>query len=256
MNSRIFSGDVSHYRLQPHRHGFTYSLFMMYLDLDELPGLFDRQLLWSASRPALAWFRRQDHMGDTSLPLKQCVQDLILKETGRRHQGPIRLLTHLRYFGYCMNPVSFYYCWDETDKSLEFIVAEVHNTPWGETHCYVLDCQGADSDGGAFRFSFDKMFHVSPFMDMRQRYDWCLSAPGSDLMVDMNNYEEDKKIFNASMSLEARAISRSSLARVLLSFPFMTLKVITAIYWQALKLWVKKTPFYSHPGYMQQELKQ
>ena len=256
MNSQIYAGEVSHYRMQPHRHGFHYSLFMMYLDLDELSSLFKRYLLWSASGPALAWFRRQDHMGDNNLPLKQCVQDLIFEKTGKQHDGPVRLLTHLRYFGYCMNPVSFYYCWDKSDKSLEYIVAEVHNTPWGETHCYVLDCQGADIDGGAFRFSFDKQFHVSPFMDMCQRYDWCLSAPGSQLMVNMNNYEGDRKVFNASMSLQSEAINHKSLARVLVGFPFMTFKVIGAIYWQALKLWLKKTPFYSHPEYMQQELKQ
>ena len=182
--------------------------------------------------------------------------DLIFEKTGKQHDGPVRLLTHLRYFGYCMNPVSFYYCWDKSDKTLEYIVAEVHNTPWGETHCYVLDCQGADIDGGAFRFSFDKQFHVSPFMDMCQRYDWCLSAPGSQLMVNMNNYEGDRKVFNASMSLQSEAINHKSLARVLVGFPFMTFKVIGAIYWQALKLWLKKTPFYSHPEYMQQELKQ
>lgn len=255
MKSGIYSGQVGHYRLQPHRHGFNYSLFMMYLDLDELPTLFNSFLLWSSSKPALAWFRRKDHMGDQAHSLKECIQELILKETGKTHKGPVRLLTHLRYFGYCMNPVSFYYCWDEQDLALEYIVAEVHNTPWGETHCYVLDCQGVDNKEGTFRFSFDKQFHVSPFMDMCQRYDWSLSTPGSCLLVDMNTYEQSSKMFNASMSLEYQTINHSSLARVLASYPFMSMKVISAIYWQALILWLKKTPFYSHPKTMQEEIK-
>ncbi|NKB35648.1 MAG: DUF1365 family protein [Gammaproteobacteria bacterium] len=254
MKSAIYSGRVGHYRLQPHRHGFNYSLFMMYLDLDELPSLFNSFLLWSSSKPSLAWFRRKDHMDDEKIPLKDSVQKLILKETGKVHDGPVRLLTHLRYFGYCMNPVSFYYCWDKKDKTLEFIVAEVHNTPWAETHCYVLDCQSVDDNEDSYRFSFDKQFHVSPYMDMCQRYDWCLSTPGSRLMVDMNTYEQSSKVFNASMSLQHQTIDHTSLARILASYPLMTLKVVSAIYWQALILWLKKTPFYSHPKTMQEEL--
>ena len=140
MHSAIFHGQVGHYRLSPHYHGFNYSLFQMYLDLAELPQLFDRVPFWSARRPALAWFRRADHYGDPAIPLDMAIRQLILDNTGTQHKGPIRLLTHLRYFGICMNPVSFYYCWDENDKELRFIVAEVHNTPWNETHCYVLDC--------------------------------------------------------------------------------------------------------------------
>jgi DUF1365 family protein len=256
MKSCIYVGDVSHYREQPHRHGFNYSLFMMYLDLDELPGLFKPFLLWSATHPALAWFRRQDHMGDPAVSLKQSVQALIFSETGKRHNGPVRLLTHLRYMGHCMNPVSFYYCWDETDNRLEYIVAEVHNTPWKETHCYVLNCQGADMDEGAFRFCFDKKFHVSPFMDMCQQYQWCLSTPGYQLRVDMDSFEDELKMFNAGMCLERKPINQFSLARVLVDFPLMTMKVVTAIYWQALKLWIRKTPFYSHPENIEQELKQ
>ena len=256
MKSCIYSGRVGHYRLHPHRHGFHYSLFMMYLDLDELPSLFDSFLCWSSSKPALAWFRRKDHMGEEELDLKQSVQKLVFQQTGKTHSGPVRLLTHLRYFGYCMNPVSFYYCWDEQDKTLEYIVAEVHNTPWGETHCYVLDCQSVTNKAGSFRFSFDKQFHVSPFMPMTQRYDWSMSTPGAELMVDMNTYEESSKMFNASMALEHQSISHSSLARVLASYPLMTIKVISAIYWQALKLWMKKTPFYSHPKNLQEKLEQ
>ena len=252
MKSCIYTGKVSHQRLAPHQHGFSYTLFMMYLDLEELPAVFEPFLLWSAKRPALAWFRRKDHMGDVRKPLIQSVRELIKLETGKQHSGPIRLLTHLRYFGYCMNPVSFYYCWDEHDSQLEYIVAEVHNTPWGETHCYVLDCQVAGKDKDTFQFSFDKQFHVSPFMDLRQRYEWCLSVPGDRLMVSMDSYEADKRMFNASMQLDYKPVDNVSMRRVLFTFPLMTFKIIAAIYWQALKLWLRKTPFYTHPKYLEQ----
>lgn len=254
MKSCIYSGNVSHYRLRPNRHGFRYSLFMMYLDLDELPDLFRPFLLWSATSPALAWFRRRDHMGNVKTPLKQSVVELIFAKTGKRHRGPVRLLTHLRYFGYCMNPVSFYYCWNEPDTTLDFIVAEVHNTPWGETHCYVLDCRTADRGADGYRFSFDKDFHVSPFMDMHQHYRWCLSAPGEALNVNMDSYEGEKKLFNAHMELQYKTIDHFSMAGMLVSYPLMTVKVITAIYWQALRLWLKKVPFHSHPRHLEQEI--
>ena len=247
MKSCIYRGRVGHHRMKPHSHGFNYSLFMMYMDLSELPGLFDAFLLWSARRPSLAWFRREDHTGDPNLSLIETIRNLIRQKTGAEHSGAIRLLTHLRYFGYCMNPVSFYYCWNDTDTDLEFIVAEVHNTPWGETHCYVLDCRDVDSSNETFRFSFDKQFHVSPFMGMNQKYDWSISTPGDRLLVNMNNYEEEQIVFNAGMALEKEDINHISMARVLLNFPFMTFKVIGAIYWQALKLWFRKTPFFSHP---------
>ncbi len=256
MRSCLYTGTVSHCRYQPHRHGFSYGLFHLYLDLAELPELFSPFWLWSAKRAAPAWFRRRDHLGEPDVPLMESVRELIFDQTGRRHKGRIRLLTHLRYFGYCMNPVSFYYCWDEADSELEYIVAEVHNTPWGERHCYVLDCQSAVREGAYYVFSFAKAFHVSPFMDMQQHYIWKLSKPGQDLLVRMDSYEAGAKVFNADMNLRHELITHSSMAKVLVQFPFMTFKVIGAIYWQALLLRLKNTPFYTHPKNLEHGIRQ
>ena len=168
MHSCIYKGWVRHRRLAPTRNRFRYRLFMLYIDLAELPRLFDRVPFWSARRPAPAWFKRGDYLGPADVPLDQAVRDLVERRTGRRPAGPIRLLTHLRYFGYVMNPVSFYYCFDRAGTALETIVAEITNTPWGERHQYVLPAAAA-VDGGAapmLRFDFDKRFHVSPFMPM------------------------------------------------------------------------------------------
>lgn len=245
MNSRIYTGRIMHHRLRPRPHRFSYRLFMLYLDLDELPGLFDRFHGWSARGPAPAWFRRADHYQRGGADLAAAIRALVEEKTGRRPGGPIALLTHLRYFGYVMNPVSFYYCRDNSGANIEAIVAEVHNTPWGERHCYVLD--GPVAPGGLGSFALDKAFHVSPFMGMRQNYVWSFNNPAGRLHVCMRSFEQGRPLFSAGLRLKARPITQAGLNRMLLGYPLMTARVIGAIYWQALWLWLKKTPFHAHP---------
>jgi DUF1365 family protein len=229
----------------PTRNRFRYRMFMMYLDLAELPHLFDRAPFWSARRRALAWFKRSDYLGDPRVPLDAAVRDLVAARTGARPSGPIRLLTHLRYFGYCMNPVSFYYCFGAADSGVETIVAEITNTPWGERHQYVLDVRGA---GARIKHcEFDKEFHVSPFLPMDMQYAWAFSEPRSRLYVNMQNFKEGRPVFDATLALTAEPVTTAALVRTLAAFPLMTAKVIAAIHWQAFKLWLKGTPFFSHP---------
>jgi DUF1365 family protein len=247
MHSCIYEGQVRHRRFTPLSHQFSYRLYLLYLDLAELPDLFDKYWLWSARGPNLAWFRRKDHMGDPDVPLDTAIRKTIHAATGIQPEGPIRLLTHLRYFGYGFNPVSFYYCFDREDKQLQTIVAEVNNTPWGEQHYYVLPASEHCGHDRHQRYKRQKEFHVSPFMPMDIDYDWRFSLPDKRLNVHMENYHSDSKIFDATLQLKHAPISSSNLMRVLLQYPFITGKVITAIYWQALKLLLKKVPFYSHP---------
>jgi len=244
MKSGIYEGQVRHLRTEPVLHEFSYRMFMMYLDLGELPTLFDRYRGWSGNRPALAWFNRADHLGSSDVPLDQAVRDLVLEQTGRQPAGPVRLLTHLRYFGHCFNPVSFYYCFDEEDTRVETVVAEVNNTPWGEQHCYVLP---RDADQSKLRFRPAKEFHVSPFMPMEIDYDWQFTSPESTVGVLMASSVGGRRMFHASLVLERTEISRASLRRVLVKFPFITIKVVAAIYWQAFRLWLKRCTFHTHP---------
>jgi len=175
------------------------------------------------------------------------VRDLVTMRTGARPTGPIRLLTHLRFFGYSFNPVSFYYCFDEADSRVETIVAEITNTPWKERHAYVLPVTSSEPSEVAWRFRFEKQFHVSPFMPMDMRYDWRFSAPGNGLYVHMENWRDGRSAFDATLSLKREEIGSASLARALTGFPLITTQVTSLIYWQALKLWWKGTPFVAHP---------
>lgn len=249
MHSCIYEGTVRHRRFRPVSNAFRYRLFLMFLDLYELPELFKGRLAWSGDRFNLAYFRRADHLGDPQIPLDQAVRSLVEERTGARPTGPIRLMTHLRYFGYCFNPVSFYYCYDQAGSRVETIVAEIHNTPWQEEHCYVLgEALNEHPVRGWKRYQFAKDFHVSPFMDMGLWYDWRFREPGESLSAHLTDIEKGTKLFDATLSLRRREISDSALTRVLISYPFMTVKVTTMIHWQALRLLTKGAPFFVHPA--------
>ena len=245
MRSRLYEGVVKHRRRHPREHEFSYRVFMPYICLDELPTLFDGNLLWSARGWAPARFQRSDFLGDPELPLQQEVRRRIFEETGVDHRGPIYLLANLRYFGVCMNPIACYYCFSEDESRLEFLVAEVNNTPWNERHSYVL--RGPDS-GRWLQTEFDKAFHVSPLNPMDMRYHWRSSTPDHRLVLHLGNTDAGRKVFDASLSLSARPMTAANLNRTLLRYPLMTAKIGLAIYWQALRLFIKGTPFHSHPG--------
>jgi DUF1365 family protein len=217
---------------------------MPYICLEELPGLFDGHLLWSARGRAPAQFRRSDFLGDPALPLEDEVRRRIFEETGVHHRGPIYLLANLRYFGFNMNPIACYYCYSEDESRLEYLVAEVNNTPWNERHSYVLP---GPQQGKWLRTEFDKQFHVSPFNPMDMRYHWRSSTPDHRLVLHLANTEQGRRIFDASLSLSARPMTAANLNRTLWRYPLMTARIALAIYWQALRLFIKGVPIHSHP---------
>lgn len=264
LHSCLYEGSVRHRRMGAVEDEFRYPLFMAYLDLDELPSCFDRAWLWSARRPALAWFRRSDYLGDPSLPLADAVRELVAERTGTRPDGPIRLLTHLRYFGKSFNPVSFYYCFAAEGERVIAVVADVTNTPWGESHSYVMGVDHAADHGTAamMRARFDKQLHVSPLMGMDHVYDWRLTEPGEQLLVHIESHSAGgslcpaaskpeggagKSVFDATLSLHRRELTPNALRSVLLRYPFLTARILARIYTHALRLKLRGAKYFSHP---------
>jgi DUF1365 family protein len=229
---------------------FRHRLFMVYLELGELPGAFDASPLWSARRPALAWFRRADHLGDPQLALEESVRRLVAERTGSRPEGPIGLLTHLRYFGHCFNPVSFYYCWKPGGEQLEAVIAYVTNTPWGESHAYVMPVSESADHGSATvsSGSFEKLLHVSPLMGMEHVYELRVTDPAERLAVHIASSSRDgEPVFDATLALKRRELTGAAMAFALARYPLLTVRIMTRIYGHALRLRLRGARYYPHP---------
>lgn len=247
MSSCLYEGNVRHRRFKPKPHDFSSNLFYTFFDLDELDSLFNKRWLWSKEKWNLVSFRRKDYFGDANIPLKEAVLNRVEEEIGYRPQGAVKLFTHLRFFGFVFNPVSFYFCYDKDNVNVEVIVAEITNTPWDERHVYVLPTNQKESGQSKFHFRFEKRFHVSPFMPMNIHYHWYFTTPEDHLTIHMVNFQDDENIFDATLSMKRKAMNAKNCASALLRFPFITFKVIGLIYWHALRLFLKKVPFLSHP---------
>jgi|TARA_B110000014_G_scaffold264451_1_gene266199 DUF1365 family protein len=217
---------------------------MLFIDLDHLINAFNKNLFWSYNRLNIGSLNKLDYYVNNKKEIKESIVELIKKKIGTKVDGKIFLLTNGKYFGYCFNPVSFYYCFDKS-KKLIAIVSHITNTPWDEKYAYVHDCKNKKS--GTKNFKFNKKFHVSPFMPMAIKYNWKFTEPKDFLYVSMDSFQEDKFNFNATLKLTKRAWTPWALNKILLTFPPTTIKIILVIYWNAFLLFIKRIPFYPHP---------
>lgn len=240
--SFIYEGTIRHRRLRPLRE-FDHRLALAYLDLDELPELLGGRLI--APRPGLLRFRRRDYFGDPSLPLDRAVRDEVQKQLDVRPRGPIRVLTQLRSFGHCFNPVSFYYCMDAQGHRVEAVLVEVTNTPWGERHAYVM--RGRDGSRGPVVGEFAKALHVSPFMSMDHHYEIRASTPDETLSVHIESRQAGTPVFDATLALKRRELTRASVARMTARYPLATVRVLALIYGHALGLKLAGISVHRHP---------
>jgi hypothetical protein len=237
IDSGLFVGTLRHRRFTPVEHAFTYPLFMALLDIDCVPELMNVSRLTSHNRWNWASFDDRDHFGDPSLPLRN---RLVVDAT--RHgielpAGRIFLLTHLRYLGYCFNPVSFFYCLDRADR-LQVVLAEVSNT-FGGRRSYWLR---PDPASRTFRATTAKSLYVSPFMAVDLQYAFAFTPPAGSLVAHIETSQAGSVGFDATLSLERRPWNAAEIRRVLVRYPAMTTRVMAGIHWQALKLWWKGVP--------------
>ena len=244
MNSSLCMGWVKHRRRAPRPHAFRYRIGMFYLDLDEQTGLMGLSRWLSRWRLAPLSWRPTDYLpgltrqGQT---LAQAARLLVLQATGHMPEGPVRLLTQLRCWGLSFNPVSFYFCHDR-DGRLSAILLEVRNTPWRERFHYVLPVQGTL----AKPFTVAKAFHVSPFMPLDMDYRLRFFLDAEQIRIHMENWQGDQRMFEADLALHRHPLDRAAVRRYILAFPWMSLRTLTAIYWQALRLLFKRTPVHDH----------
>lgn len=244
--SGIYTGVVRHRRFLPRQHSFTYQVYMMYFDLDEVEDVLATSPFWSVKRWHPARFVRSDYFGDPKVSLKTAVLAEVNQRLGLSIDGPVRLLTNARYFGYLINPISVYYCFDKDDR-LQAMMLQVTNTPWEERVTYVFKC---DPDSRTQRKRIDKAMHVSPFHPMEHFYDWRSSVPSNKVAIHMKNKEQaspQKCVFDATLSLHREPITKANMNAILWRYPWMTAKVAWGIYWQALKLFIKRVPIHDHP---------
>ncbi|MCC4831270.1 DUF1365 domain-containing protein [Shewanella sp. 1_MG-2023] len=260
-NSGVYQGEVSHRRFTPKNHSFAYEMALLAIDLDEVDNLAKVSRLFGTTKWSLLKFNPNDYLNslasqfsDTEIPdsvslkqssnttpdkaLKQRVLWTIEQLGATKSCESVIFAGQVRHFGFYFSPVNFYFCYQ--DKQPIYMLAEVSNTPWDQRHCYLVNLEQTETT--------DKVFHVSPFMDLDMHYQWQVVAPSKRLNVTIQNRDDaNNKLFDASLQLRRKSFNASNIRNMLIGFPVMTLKIMWGIYWQAMKLFVKRIPFIAHP---------
>lgn len=242
MQSALYKTTVYHLRHLPRRHEFRYGGYSCLFDLDELAELDQRHWFFSMNRPNLISFQDKDYGSGGNKPLKEHVRDLLGGAGYRERPARILLLTQPRVWGYVFNPLSVYYCLDEQDH-LAAVIYEVNNT-FGDRHSYVFPLDNQEK-----AHCCRKLLHVSPFFDILGSYRFRNKLPGEKSHLGIRYQDTDGSLlFYASLRGHRKEISGRSLLAMALALPPASLKVIVAIHWEALRLWMKKLKLFRRPA--------
>jgi DUF1365 family protein len=233
-SSALYVGLVAHRRLRPRRHALRYRTFALLLDLDEIPRLARRLRLFSHNRFNLFSFYNRDY-GSSPSPLRAEIETLALQAGLDLEGGAIRLLTMPRILGYSFNPLSLYFCHDR-DDALRAILYEVTNT-YRERHSYFIPVEPGEAL--PIRQSCAKQFYVSPFMEMEMDYAFTVTPPGNSVSIAIALSDRQGLVLTATQNQNRVALTDLALARVFVSHPLLTLKVIVGIHFEAIVLWLK-----------------
>ncbi len=238
--SALYPGQVMHRRVRPRHHRFSYGVFALLVDLDELPALDKNLSLFKHNRFGIFSFHDRDHgpVGDTR-KLKNWLAD-ILAQAGIAADGPACVLCYPRILGYVFNPLSVWFCHDQND-ALKAVVYEVHNT-YGERHAYVLPV----THSNPVRHDCAKAFYVSPFLSQGCRYHFRIHPPAENVLVAIQETENGDATLSASFAGRRRALSDRALAGMFFTYPLMTLKVVFAIHFEAVRLMLKGIRRHAH----------
>jgi hypothetical protein len=233
----LYFGEVMHARLKPIGHRFSYRVMSLLIDLDRLD-IADRQSpLFGVNRPALYSFSEADHGERDGTPLRLYAQRRAAEHGIDLTGGRVRLLCYPRLLGHTFNPLSVYFC-DRADGALALLIYEVRNT-FGDIHAYALPAKPAEVSEAGIRQAQDKLFYVSPFIEMAMRYHFRVSPPGERVKLRILETDREGPVLAATFNGRRRALTTAALLRSLVSLPLVTFKIVAAIHWEALRLWIK-----------------
>lgn len=248
----LYFGRVMHKRLIPFRHRFSYRVFSVLLDIDRIDAVAGRLRLFSRNRRNLFSFHDRDHGHRDGRPLRPWAEALLARRGIDLQGGPIRLLCFPRLLGHVFNPLSIYFCHESKGK-LRAIIYEVKNT-FGQQHIYLLDVDQDMKHGDLITQHCSKNFYVSPFIDMEATYRFRLTEPDERLSILIRQSAPEGEILLATHTGRREALTDAMLLRAFFAYPLMTLKVVGAIHWEALRIWIKGAKFHKRPAPPKQEM--